>query len=76
MVADLNKELSASLGLLNEDGSSKRATVILDKSLQIRHYSYNEKRVGRSTKEILRLIGAIKHVDSTPEGLCMVNWDE
>lgn len=74
MLSDFNKELCSSLNMLNEDGSSMRGTVILDKEMRIRHYSYNDNKIGRRVKELLRLVKAIKHTDESGE-MCLVDWD-
>lgn len=74
MLSDYRKELSSSLLLLNEDGSSKRATIIVDKNMKIRHYSFNDNNIGRSVFEICRLLRAIAFYDEKGE-MCMVNWD-
>ena len=75
MLSDFMKELSISLNMLSDDGASRRGTVIIDKDMKIRHYSYNENRVGRSVKEMIRLVKAIRHVDTKGE-MCLVDWDE
>ncbi len=75
MLSDYNKDLSAALNLLSEDGASRRATVIIDKDMKIRHYSYNDNSVGRSVVEVLRLLNAISFCDKNG-GMCIVNWEK
>lgn len=59
MVSDFNKEFSKSLGLLEKEGCSMRATIITDIELKVKHFSVNNKNIGRSTVEVYRLLGAI-----------------
>ncbi|KAG0417188.1 putative thioredoxin peroxidase, partial [Dictyocoela roeselum] len=67
MISDFDKEFSKSLGLLEKEGNSMRATVIVDSNLMIRHISINSKDIGRSTKEVLRLVKAINRNVATGE---------
>ncbi|KAG0442000.1 putative thioredoxin peroxidase [Dictyocoela muelleri] len=67
IISDFDKEFSRSLGLLEKEGNSMRATVIIDSNLKIRHISMNSKDIGRSTEEVLRLVKAINHNIATGE---------
>ena len=74
MLSDYKKELSSSLLLLSEDGSCRRGTVIIDKDMKIRHYSFNDRNIGRSVSEVRRLLNAVGFYDKKGE-MCAVNWN-
>ncbi|KAI5147967.1 hypothetical protein ENBRE01_0027 [Enteropsectra breve] len=71
MVSDTCFKLSTQFNLYNaEQGTVCRSTVIMDKKLNVKHISANIDPIGRSAKEILRLIRAIdfnqKHGEVCP----------
>ncbi|KAM0681241.1 hypothetical protein GINT2_000439 [Glugoides intestinalis] len=76
MISDINRQLCTQFNLFNpETGTVIRSTVILDKSLNTLHISANIDPIGRSTKEVLRLIKAFYH--RTEHGnLCFVDFDD
>eukprot|EP00866_Antonospora_locustae_P001994 jgi/Antlo1/1994/2203 len=74
MLSDYEKKLSQTLFLLNKDGSCKRATVIVDKKMEIRHYSFNDNSIGRSVFEVIRLVNALSFSDKHGS-MCLVNWE-
>lgn len=49
------------------DSNTKRATVILDKNLNMIHFSIYKNEIGRNTDEILRIIRMNKQVEETGE---------
>lgn len=69
MLADINKDLSRSLGILDEEGVAKRATFIIDPEGMIRFASVTDMSVGRNVTEVLRVLDALQ----TGE-LCACNW--
>ncbi len=70
MLADLKRELSTALGILDrEEGVCLRATFIVDPEGVIRFASANALAVGRSPAEVLRVLEALQ----TGE-LCPVDW--
>jgi lipoyl-dependent peroxiredoxin subunit C len=70
MLADTKRELSTALGVLHrQDGVPLRATFIVDPDGFIRHVSVNDTSVGRSSKDVLRVLDALQ----TGE-LCPANW--
>lgn len=70
MLSDIKRELSASLGILDEnEGVAQRATYIVDPTGAIRHVSVNDLSVGRNPKEILRTLDALQ-----TDELCPCNW--
>jgi peroxiredoxin (alkyl hydroperoxide reductase subunit C) len=69
MLADLNKDLSRALGILDEEGVAKRATFIIDPQGVIRFASVTDMNVGRNVNEVLRVLDALQ-----TDELCACNW--
>lgn len=69
MLADINKDLSRELGILDPEGVAKRATFIVDPDGIIRFASVTDMNVGRNVAEVLRVLDALQ----TGE-LCACNW--
>jgi len=70
MIADVNRKLSAAMGVLDEDaGVAKRATFIADPDGIIRYASVTNMSVGRNVKEVLRVLDALQ-----TDELCPCNW--
>jgi len=70
MLSDLKRELSTSLGIINEaEGVCNRATFIVDPAGIIRHVSVNDLNVGRNVNEVLRILDALQ-----TDELCQCNW--
>jgi len=72
MLADLKRELSASLGILHKDaGVDLRATFIVDPEGVIRFVSVHDLDVGRNVAEVLRTLDALQ-----TDELCPCNWQK
>ena len=72
MLADIKRELSASLGILDiNEGVAQRATFIVDPEHTIRFAYVTDLSVGRSPDEVLRVLDALQ----TKE-LCPCNWQK
>lgn len=72
MMSDIKRELSASLGILDmNEGVSQRATFIADPEGLIRFVYVTDLSVGRSPKEVLRVLDALQ----TGE-LCPCDWEK
>ena len=72
MLADVKRELSASLGILDmNEGVSQRATFIIDPDGIIRFVYVTDLNVGRSPKEVLRVLDALQ-----TDELCPCNWEK
>lgn len=70
MLADVKRELSQSLGILDpEEGVSQRATYIIDPDGIIRFAMVTDLNVGRNTQEVLRVLDALQ-----TDELCPCNW--
>lgn len=71
-LADIKKELSSALGILNEKaGVANRATFIVDNEDIIRYVEMTDLSVGREPKETLRILDALQ----TGE-LCPCSWKQ
>jgi peroxiredoxin (alkyl hydroperoxide reductase subunit C) len=76
LVADLTKKISTDYGVLNEDaGVAFRGTFLIDKEGVVRHYVINDLGLGRNIGEEVRMVQALKHLESYGE-VCPANWKE
>ena len=72
MLADIKRELCASLGILDlKEGVAQRATFIVDPEGVIRFVYTTDLSVGRNPEEVLRVLDALQ----TGE-LCPCNWQK
>ena len=70
VVADTSHAISRAFGVLKEDeGVAYRATVIVDDRGVVRAMSINDLSAGRSPREVLRTVQALKS-----KGLCGADW--
>ncbi len=72
MLADIKRELSSALGILDkQEGVALRATFIVDPEGVIRFVSVNDLSVGRNPQEVLRVLDALQ-----TDELCPCNWQK
>lgn len=72
MLADIKRELSQALGVLDKsEGVALRATFIVDPEGVIRFVSVNDLSVGRNPNEVLRVLDALQ-----TDELCPCNWQK
>ncbi len=72
MLADIKRELSTALGILDkQEGVALRATFIIDPEGVIRFVSVNDLSVGRNPQEVLRVLDALQ-----TDELCPCNWQK
>jgi len=72
MLADIKRELSTALGVLDKnEGVALRATFIVDPEGVIRFASVNDLSVGRNPQEVLRVLDALQ-----TDELCPCNWQK
>ena len=72
MLADVKRELSAALGILDPNaGVSQRAVYIVDPEGVIRFAMVTDLSVGRNTQEVLRVLDALQ-----TDELCPCNWNK
>lgn len=72
MLADIKRELSQALGILDKnEGVALRATFIVDPEGVIRFVSVNDLNVGRNPQEVVRVLDALQ-----TDELCPCNWQK
>lgn len=72
MLADIKRELSQSLGILDPvEGVAQRATFVIDPEGIIRFVMVTDLSVGRNVKEVLRVLDALQ-----TDELCPCNWQK
>ena len=72
MLADIKRELSDALGILDpREGVAQRATFIVDPDGIIRFVSVTDLSVGRNIEEVLRVLDALQ-----TDELCPCNWQK
>lgn len=75
LIADLDKKISASFGILNKKETAMRATVIIDQNKTIRHISLNDDKLWRSPEEAIRIIDILNQKsDDFPS--CPKGWKQ
>jgi peroxiredoxin (alkyl hydroperoxide reductase subunit C) len=73
MVADLNKNIARSYGVLFNEAVALRGLFLIDKTGKIRHACINDLPLGRSVDEALRMVDALQHFEKHGE-VCPANW--
>ena len=72
MLADIKRELSTALGVLDKkEGVALRATFLVDPDGIIRFASVNDLSAGRNPQEVLRVLDALQS-----DELCPCNWQK
>jgi peroxiredoxin (alkyl hydroperoxide reductase subunit C) len=72
MLADVRRELSGALGVLDKaEGVAQRATYIVDPDGVIRFAYVTDLSVGRNPQEVLRVLDALQ-----TDELCPCNWQK
>jgi peroxiredoxin (alkyl hydroperoxide reductase subunit C) len=72
MLADIKRELSVALGVLDKkEGVALRATFLVDPDGVIRYAAVNDLSVGRNPQEVLRVLDALQS-----DELCPCNWQK
>lgn len=70
MLADTNRELTGSIGVLDpKEGVAQRATLIVDPRGVVRFISVYDLAIGRNPDEVLRVLDALQTAE-----LCPCNW--
>eukprot|EP00922_Rhytidocystis_sp_ex-Travisia-forbesii_P007125 GHVS01010400.1.p1 GENE.GHVS01010400.1~~GHVS01010400.1.p1 ORF type:complete len:236 (+),score=63.21 GHVS01010400.1:24-710(+) len=76
LVSDITKQISRDYKVLLEDkGVSLRGLFLIDKEGVLQHSVVNSLALGRSVKEALRMVDALKHVEQCGE-VCPADWQE
>ncbi len=75
LVADLSKQIARDYGVLFNDAVALRGLFLIDPEGTVRHALINDLPLGRSIEEALRMLDALKFVDTHGE-VCPANWHE
>lgn len=75
LVADLNKEIARSYGVLLPGGIALRGLFLIDKTGVVRHQVVNDLSLGRSVDEALRMVKALQFTETHGE-VCPADWKE
>ena len=69
ILTDKDLSLSMSMGVARDCRAPARATFAIDWTGTVRYMMVHRSDIGRSVKEILRLVQALRHFDLTGEAL-------
>ncbi len=77
MGSDNGGRIARELGIFDEDAEvALRVTFVIDPKGTLRFVEGVTTEVGRSARELLRIIKALQYVDSHPGELCPASWEE
>lgn len=75
LVSDLKREIARSYGVLFDDEVALRGLFLIDRQGIVRHAVFNDLSLGRSTREALRMLDALRFFDEKGQ-LCPANWEK
>ena len=75
LVADLDKSIARSYGVLLDDAVALRGLFLIDKEGVVRHAVVNDLPLGRSVDEALRMLDALRFHETRGD-VCPANWHE
>ena len=73
LVADLDKSICQSYGVLLNDGIALRGLFLIDKEGTVRHALINDLPLGRNVDEALRMVDALQFFEEHGD-VCPANW--
>src|SRR5690606_42033062 len=73
LISDLERKLSADLGILAPGGVTYRAAYLVDKSGTVRSMVINDLPLGRNVAELLRTLDALQYHEQHGE-VCPAGW--
>jgi len=73
LVADLDKNIARSYGVLHDESVALRGLFLIDKEGVVRHELVNDLPLGRNVDEALRMVDALQFVEEHGE-VCPANW--
>lgn len=76
LVADLNKNIANSYGILFNGAVALRGLFLIDTKGVIRHAVINDLPLGRNVDEALRMVDALQFVETHGDQVCPANWKE
>lgn len=75
LISDIKKEISTAYNVLDpETGVALRGLFLVDTEGILQHATINNMAFGRSVDETLRVLQAVRHVQTHPEEVCPVGW--
>eukprot|EP00835_Amoeboradix_gromovi_P005427 NODE_508_length_7458_cov_0.132491.p4 type:complete len:240 gc:universal NODE_508_length_7458_cov_0.132491:5491-4772(-) len=74
LLSDPSKEIAIKYNVLMDDMMPLRATFIIDDKGKVRNSTFNDRPVGRSVEETLRLVEAFQYTDKHGE-VCPADWN-
>ncbi len=74
LVADLDKSISRSYGVLLDAGIALRGTFLIDRDGVVRHAVVNDLPLGRNIDEALRMVDALQFHEQHGD-VCPANWE-
>ena len=75
MAADTTHELGELFGVLMDDGLCLRGTFIIDPDGILRAATIHDTGIGRSSKELVRVLQAAQFVRKHGDKVCPANWE-
>ena len=75
LVADLDKNIARSYGVLFDEAVALRGLFLIDKEGIVRHCVINDLPLGRSVPEAIRMLDALQFTEDNGE-VCPANWSE
>ncbi len=75
LVADLNKIISTSYGVLNKKQTAHHATIIIDEKKIIKHISFNDNMLWRNPAEVIRILDILNN-KSDKFTTCPMGWKQ
>lgn len=75
MAADTTHELGDLFGVLQADGLALRGTFIIDPDGILRTITVHDGGIGRSSKELIRVLQAAQFVRKHGDKVCPANWE-
>ena len=73
LVADLNKSIARTYGVLLDDAVALRGLFLIDKAGIVRHALVNDLPLGRNVEEAIRMVDALQFFENHGE-VCPANW--
>lgn len=75
LISDIKKEISSAYNVLDpETGVALRGLFLIDTEGVLQYATINNMAFGRSVDETLRILQAVRHVQTHPEEVCPVGW--
>ena len=73
LVADLDKNISRSFGVLTDESVALRGLFLIDRDGVVRHELINDLSLGRNVDEALRILDALQFTEKYGD-VCPANW--